>query len=317
MDECVLRLVNLTKRFGALTAVNNLNLEIKKGEIFGFLGPNGAGKTTTIRMIVGLIKPTSGFVEINGVNIQEDFLNAIKGIGAIVETPAFYPYFSGKKNLEILFNISGSSLSNKEKDIKISELLDLVKLKDREQDRISTYSQGMKQRLAIAGALVADPDLIILDEPTNGLDPAGMREIRELIKNLAQQKHISVFLSSHILSEVEQVCERVGILDCGNLISSGEVRSLLKRDTEEFCVLMNDTGNAYEVLKEEKDILEITREGKDKIILTVKRDFSDSLGKLLYGKGIYPEEIKKIEESLEKYFLRITNNTQKELHKES
>ena len=309
MNDCILKLTGLTKKFGSLTAVNDLNLEIRKGEIFGFLGPNGAGKTTTIRMMVGLIKPTSGFVRINGVNIQKDFLGAIKGIGAIVETPAFYPYLSGKKNLEILFDISGKEQTGKEKIRKIDELLELVSLGNRGEDKVVTYSQGMKQRLALAGTLTGDPAIIILDEPTNGLDPSGMKEIRELIKNLAREKQISVFLSSHILSEVQQVCERVGILDRGNLISTGEVASLLKKDTEDFSIIVKDSEQAYLKLKGNGNIIHVEKVNNEHLVITVKTDFSEKLGTLLYKIGIYPEEIKRQEETLEDYFLRITKNT--------
>jgi len=308
MDDCILRLTNLTKKFGSLTAVDGLNLEIKKGEVFGFLGPNGAGKTTTIRMMVGLIKPTSGYAEINGYNVQTDFLNAIKGIGAIVESPAFYPYLSGKNNLEILFDISGINLPANEKKRKIEKLLKLVGLEKRCNDNVGTYSQGMKQRLALAGTLVADPDIIILDEPTNGLDPSGMKEIRELIKNLAEEKNISVFLSSHILSEVQQICNRVGILDKGKLISTEEVATLLKKETENFLVRIKDSETAFTALKENTNIIEVKKAAHDHLLVTVASSFSDKLGPFLYEKGIYPEEIKKHEETLEDYFLRITGN---------
>ncbi len=306
MKDIVLRLVNLTKKFGSLIAVNNLNIEVNRGEIFGFLGPNGAGKTTTIRMIVGLIKPTSGFVEIDGINIQKDFLGGIKRIGAIVESPAFYPYFSGRKNLEILLDISNSGLSGKEKQKRISELLARVNLEDRGKDKVSSYSQGMKQRLGIAGALIAEPEIIILDEPTNGLDPAGMKEIRELIKNLARDKDISVFLSSHLLNEVEQICDRVGIIDKGNLISLGEVKSLLKRSFENFVIVVNNAEKIFNDLKNEKWIIDVKIRKDREIHIKIDCRYSEKLGSLLHDKGIYPEEITKVSETLEEYFLRVT-----------
>lgn len=307
MVDRVLKLVDLTKKFGSLTAVNGLNLEIHSGEIFGFLGPNGAGKTTTIRMILGLIKPTSGYVEIKGFNIQKDFLKGIKGIGAIVESPAFYPYLSGEKNLEILYDISGSPVKNNNRQKKISELLEIVKLGERGQDDVSTYSQGMKQRLGIAGALVGDPGIVILDEPTNGLDPAGMREIRELIKNLAGEKQISVFLSSHLLNEVEQVCDRVGIIDKGNLLSLGEVKSLLKRDTEGFIIVVDEPEKSYKIIENEDWLMIGEVKSERELYLKIRKEYTDKLGAFLHEKGVYPEEITRRPETLEEYFLRITS----------
>ena len=211
--EVILRTVGLTKRFGAFTAVDGLDLEVRKGEVLGFLGPNGAGKSTTVGMILGLIAPTAGRVEYSGVSL--------KRIGAIIEAPAFYPYLSGRDNLHALALAAGGAPTGR-----IDQLLEYVGLTDRPKTPYRTYSMGMKQRLGIASTLLLDPALVILDEPTNGLDPAGQREIRSLIPQLAREGR-SVLLASHLLHEVEQICDRVAILRRGKLLQVGTVSEIV------------------------------------------------------------------------------------------
>jgi ABC-2 type transport system ATP-binding protein len=189
----------LTKKFGKRTAVNNLNLEIRKGEVFGFLGPNGSGKSTTVSMIVGLIRPTAGSVNAFGMDLKDNYWPIIRRLGTTIESPAFYPYLSGRDNLE-LFSIAIGGIP----PTKIMEVLERVNLADRAKDKYKQYSLGMKQRLAIAAALLRDPELIILDEPTNGLDPAGYKEVRDLIPSLASENR-TIILCSHLLHEVELV----------------------------------------------------------------------------------------------------------------
>ena len=204
--KIILRTTGLTKRFGKRTAVNNLNLEIRKGEVFGFLGPNGSGKSTTVAMLVGLIAPSSGDINIFGMNLKEKYWDIMRRVGATIESPSFYPYLSGWGNLELFSTaIGGISPS------KIKEVLERVNLLDRAKDKYKQYSLGMKQRLAIAAALLRDPELIILDEPTNGLDPAGYKEVRDLIPSLASENR-TIILCSHLLLEVELVCDRVAII---------------------------------------------------------------------------------------------------------
>jgi len=212
----------LTKSFQGKTIIDNLNLNIKKGDVYGFLGRNGQGKTTTIRMITGLIFPNSGEIEINGLNLKKDFKQAISQIGAIVENPVFYDYLSGYENLSLMVNLIPGI--GKEK---IKEVLEVVGLTNRAMDKVSAYSLGMKQRLGIANALLNDPQLIILDEPTNGLDPQGMIEIKEMILQLSSEKDITFFISSHLLHEVGQICNRVGILNDGKLLAEGGVSELI------------------------------------------------------------------------------------------
>lgn len=213
----------LSKAFGQRLAVDALNLSIPQGAIFGFLGPNGAGKTTTMRMLLGLIHPTAGSARILGHDIISERAAIVRQVGAIVEAPAFYPYLSGRDNLRILARVSGIA------ERRIGEVLELVDLTARARDRVKTYSLGMKQRLAIAAALLNHPRIVFLDEPTNGLDPAGTVEIRDLIRRLGREGH-TIFLSSHLLNEVEQVCTHVAIIHQGRLVAQGPVADLLQQD---------------------------------------------------------------------------------------
>ena len=216
--ETVLSITNLTKKFRRLTAVNNLNLEVKRGQVFGMLGPNGSGKTTTLGMLMSVINPTSGSYSWFGEAPTHHFR---KKIGAVLEHPIFYPYLSGQKNLELNAMIKQCPPEN------IPNVLELVELADRRDDKYKTYSLGMKQRLAIASALLNDPTVLILDEPTNGLDPMGIAEIRELIKKIAANGK-TIILASHLLDEVQKVCSHFAILRKGNLIHSGPVEEVSK-----------------------------------------------------------------------------------------
>jgi len=206
----------LTKRYGTTAAVEDLDLSVHAGEVYGFLGPNGAGKTTTLRMLLGLIRPTSGSVRLFGAAPGAQSLSRV---GALIEGPAFYPYLSGRANLKVLADHAGVRRT------RVDGVLELVSLTDRAKDRYSTYSLGMKQRLGLAAALLKDPDLVLLDEPTNGLDPAGMADMRVTLRALADEGR-TVLLSSHLLAEVEQICDRVGVLDHGRLIAETTVTDL-------------------------------------------------------------------------------------------
>lgn len=220
--EWVLECLDLTKQFGTFTAVTDLTFRLKAGEVLGFLGPNGAGKSTTVGMILGLIRPTKGVVKITGKELTSDPALVAEKVGAIIENPAFYPYMSGRDNLEALAIAAGDV----EKD-RIDILLKLVNMHDRADKKYKTFSLGMKQRLGIAATLLTNPALVILDEPTNGLDPAGQREIREIIPRLAEEGH-AVLLASHMLHEVEQVSDRIAIVRKGQLIKEGSVNALLE-----------------------------------------------------------------------------------------
>ncbi|MDQ7910914.1 ATP-binding cassette domain-containing protein [Phytohabitans sp. ZYX-F-186] len=205
----------LTKRYGQLVAVDRVSLTVRPGEVYGFLGPNGAGKTTTLRMLLGLVRPSSGTVRLFG----EDVGQSLGDVGALIEGPAFYPYLSGRDNLRVLARYAGCPAG------RVGVVLDLVDLTDRAGDRYGTYSLGMKQRLGVAAALLKDPKLLILDEPTNGLDPAGMADMRRLIRRLGAAGK-TVLLSSHMLGEVQQICDRVGVVSGGRLIAESTVAEL-------------------------------------------------------------------------------------------
>ncbi|HVD47192.1 MAG TPA: ABC transporter ATP-binding protein [Candidatus Limnocylindria bacterium] len=216
-----LRAIALSKSYGKRLAVDHLDLQVDRGELFGFLGPNGAGKTTTIRMALGLVAPTNGSVEVLGVEVRKNRAKVLPRVGALVENPALYGYLSGRNNLRAFGDLLGGVGEKR-----IDEVLEIVSLNGRDKDKVKTYSMGMKQRLGLAVALLNDPDLLILDEPANGLDPAGIVEMRDLLRGLAADGK-TVFISSHVLSEVQQICTRVAIINHGKLIRLAPVAELL------------------------------------------------------------------------------------------
>lgn len=222
MTNTILKCENLNKSFGKKKILKDVSFTIKKGDILGFIGPNGSGKTTIIKLILGLNSIDSGNVTINGFDIKKDFESAIKGVGAIVENPDMYMYLSGYENLKLVANMYNVSSS------KIDEVVKLVKLEGRIKDKVSKYSLGMRQRLGIAQALINSPNLLILDEPTNGLDPEGIKELRDLLKNLAKKENIAVLISSHNLAELDSFCNKVCIIQNGTIIESNEVKKLKK-----------------------------------------------------------------------------------------
>ncbi|MCB9560507.1 MAG: ABC transporter ATP-binding protein [Kofleriaceae bacterium] len=218
----VLTTRGLTKRYGRRLAVDDLTLSVARGDVYGFLGPNGAGKTTTMRMLVGLVHPSAGEVRVLGEPVSPRRRGPLRRVGAIIESPSFYGYLSGRDNLRMLASLTGPCPPSR-----IDAVLDRVELRDRADDPARIYSHGMKQRLAIAAALLPGPELILLDEPTNGLDPMGIRDMRALVRSLAHDDGLTVFLSSHLLGEVEQVCNRAAIVSAGRARWEGEVAALL------------------------------------------------------------------------------------------
>ena len=217
----ILEANNLTKSFGLRKAVNNLSLQIPDGSVYGFLGPNGSGKSTTIRIMTALISPDAGEVFINGKSIKKNGNKALSDVGALIERADFHKHLSAKTNLKMLARMDGTDFSN------IQKVLDRTGLGDRANDKVKTYSQGMKQRLGIAQALMGNPKLLILDEPTNGLDPEGMKEIRDLVGELSSEG-ITVFISSHLLDEVQKICSHIAMINSGKLITAGKIEDLLK-----------------------------------------------------------------------------------------
>ncbi len=254
----VLKTINLSKRFRQRWAVNDLNLTVERGQIFGFLGPNGAGKSTTIRMLLGLIKPSRGSFEFFEQDGRNKGTAVLKKIGALVEKPDFYLYLSAARNLQMLGELSGGVTRKR-----IAEVLEIVKLQDRIDDKVKEYSHGMRQRLGIAQAILNDPELVLLDEPTNGLDPVGIKEIRELIVSLARDFGKTIFLSSHLLHEVEQTCTHMAIIDNGKLVVQGDVHDLLKA-TDFFVteIIVDEPERARMILADDVRIDKITIDGK-------------------------------------------------------
>jgi ABC-2 type transport system ATP-binding protein len=243
--SAVLRTRGLSKRYGTRLAVDNLDLEVDRGELFGFLGPNGAGKTTTIRMALGLVAPTGGSVEVLGRDVRSHRAVVLPRVGALVESPALYGYMSGRDNLRAVGDLLGGTSSRR-----IDEELEIVSLKGRDRDKVKTYSMGMKQRLGLAIALLNDPDLLILDDPANGLDPAGIVEMRDLLRELAASGK-TVFISSHVLSEVQQICTRVAIINHGRLVRVAPVAELL-RAPGEFEIRVDDPTRLVQALQREE-----------------------------------------------------------------
>ena len=298
-EEVVLRTNGLSKRFGKRWAVKDINLEVHRGDVFGFLGPNGAGKSTTIRMILTLLRPTAGSIEILGRNLHKNRSSVLSRVCGIVETADFYLYLSAYKNLEIL----GSMTRKVQKD-EIMEALILVGLHSRAFEKVKTFSHGMKQRLGIAQALLTQPDLIILDEPTSGLDPQGMKEVRELIKRLSSESGMTIFLSSHLLSEVELVATRMAVINRGELIVQGLVSELLDREETDYFIQVSPPESAVELIRSLPwvEILS-TQTGKIEVRLEPQR--SSELNRLLVINHVevssfYPHR------TLEEYFLKIT-----------
>jgi ABC-2 type transport system ATP-binding protein len=314
-DATIISTSRLTKVFGNLVAVNDLHLQVMRGDVFGFLGPNGSGKTTTIRMLLGLIRPTAGRAILFGMDTAYQLPDILQRVGAIVETPVFYPYLSGLDNLRIIAAASGMMIG-KANDRRLAEVLEIVELRCYEKLAYRKYSLGMKQRLGIAAALLADPELVLLDEPTNGLDPAGMIEIRRLIQRLSALGK-TIFLSSHILYEVQQVCNRVAILQKGNLMKQGEVSELLRR-SEQIEVRLereDETHYALHLMQQAREQgtnwiagarIERSARGWPVIIINAPGNRSSEINALLARHGLFAAEIHPREGSLEEIFLEVT-----------
>ncbi len=298
-----LEVKDLRKTIRKREIIKGLSFTLYRGEVFGFLGPNGAGKTTTIRMLVGLIKPTSGTILISGKNVQTQFKEAMKKLGCIVENPELYPYLSGWENLEYFARMDPSITQNR-----LGEVAKMVGLTDRIHDRVGTYSLGMRQRLGIAQALLGNPHLLILDEPTNGLDPAGIREMREFIRFLAKNEGLSVLVSSHLLSEIQLLCDRVAIILDGKIIRTDTVESLLA-EQERVIWKVEPIQAAKKLLQEETDV----KEGEDQTLITpyIEEQIAD-WNKKLVNAGIKVKEMEAKLPALEDLFLELTGGTHRD-----
>jgi ABC-2 type transport system ATP-binding protein len=286
----------LTKVIGKRTIVENVSFTINAGEVFGFLGPNGAGKTTTIRMLVGLIRPTAGRVTICGYDVRRDFEKALSNVGCIVENPDLYRFMTGRENLEHFARMLPVDLSE------VDRVGEMVALAHRLDQRVGTYSLGMRQRLGIAQALLGSPRLMILDEPANGLDPAGIREIRELLRRLARDQHMAVFVSSHLLAEIELMCDRVAIIHKGQLLREGSVHDLISSHKEmEFRV--GDVGRASEIVRARGLAF---RADTDRLWISMDENDAPALVAALTADGVAVFHAQRHVETLEEMFLQAT-----------
>jgi ABC-2 type transport system ATP-binding protein len=287
----------LTKRYDSMVAVDHLDLRVEKGEIFGFLGPNGAGKTTTMRMLLGLIRPTSGSASILGLDVATDLPAILARTGSMIEEPAFYPYLSGRDNLRAMARLSRIS-----EDL-VAGVLQRVDLTSAADKHFKAYSMGMKQRLALGAALLADPEILILDEPANGLDPAGIVEMRDLMKELKHEGR-TVLISSHVLHEVEQICDRIAIVNGGRIVVQGRVEELLHHN-DKVEIRIDQPQEAADVLSTVPWIGHVDR-SIDHILVSAPLERAAEINRLLADQGLYAAVIKPQEESLEQYFLEVT-----------
>ena len=298
----VLSARNLSKKFGSREAVSDVSFDLFSGEVFGFLGPNGAGKTTTIRMLVGLARPDRGSVRIQGVDLSRDFATAMSHVGCIVESPDLYRYLSGRENLLHFARMLGAGAESR-----IPELARLVSLEQRLDDRVQTYSLGMRQRLGIAQALLGAPDLLILDEPANGLDPAGIREIRHLVRLLADEKGLCVFVSSHLLAEVEQMCDRVAIIHRGRTLAQGPARDLLHRGNGRVRFSVEPADRALDVLRRRfPDRGAEAGDGAGTVLAEIPREDVPDAVTALAAEGVRVYSVERASSSLEEIFLEVT-----------
>lgn len=294
---------NLTKFYQQLKAVDQLSMHVDEGDIYGFLGPNGSGKSTTIRMILGLIKPTSGTIRLFGESAASGKNTPLKRIGALVEKPDFYNYLSARKNLEILGKLSEVRPLKK----RVDEMLDIVGLSNRGHSKVKTYSQGMKQRLGIAQALLHDPDLVILDEPTNGLDPQGQKEIRELIIRLREERKITVLISSHLLFEMEHMATRMIIINKGKVLVEGSVSELLRESEQQLTISFENPDETRSFIAESQWSKQFAGQDQQKLFFRITRDLVPDLTSFLASKGSRITAVEPVR-SLEDFFLQITEN---------
>jgi len=303
-DYKIVEVKNLVKNYGSFSAVKDVSFDVYQNDVFGFLGPNGAGKSTTIRTILSLISPTSGCINLFGKSLQHNRDEILSKIGCIVEKPDFYKFLSAKKNLELFARISGKNINQS----KISELIEFVGLSGRENDKVSGFSHGMKQRLGIAQTLLNDPELIILDEPTTGLDPQGIIDIRNLIIQLKTEKKKTVIISSHILSEIELIANRMIIINKGKSIVQGKVSDLLNEQEIIVHFKLDNLSKAIQVLKSEPEFAPcVIKSSEDDLFIHTSFDSIPTLNKLFCKNNIGVSLIE-TKRKLEDYFLRLINS---------
>lgn len=300
-SENIIRIENLHKHFKEVKAVDGLSLSVNQGDVYGFLGPNGSGKSTTIRMMLSLVTPDEGKIELLGEDLGRNQHRILGRIGSLIEKPDFYEYLSARKNLELLVKYGGVDVSQN----RIEEVLEMVGLKARAGSKVKTYSKGMKQRLGIAQAILHDPELIILDEPGSGLDPSGIKDIRELIMLLNRDLNKTIFLSSHLLYEVELIANRMVIIDRGRKVVEGAVDELLDRFEVKTIFEVDDPVNSLELLQQSSFKMEELQIENGKLVVKAKREIIPKINEFLVNKGVSVESIRKVQ-ALEEYFMTIT-----------
>lgn len=301
MGNYIVETVGLSKEFKRFKAVDNINLKIEEGKIYGFLGPNGAGKSTTLKMLLGLVKPTKGQIKILDMDINKNREDILSKIGALIESPSYYRHLTAYENLEILRRVLKLEKNS------IEEVLKTVKLWEVRNKKVKEFSLGMKQRLGIAEALIGNPKLLILDEPTNGLDPVGILEIRELIKSFSKEKGITVIISSHILSEIELIADNVGVINKGRLIYQGTLEKLKEKGTDKIVVGIEN----FKSCKDE--VIEILisngykiNEGEDKLVISCKKSLTSKICRMIVLAGYDVNYLAYERNSLEEIFLELT-----------
>jgi ABC-type multidrug transport system ATPase subunit len=290
---------SLTKSYGDFKAVNNLDICVPEGKIYGFLGKNGAGKTTTIKLIMGLIKADSGSIHVFGKNVVKDRLWASRNIGSIVETPGFYENLSARGNLDITAEMFGICRK------RIDEVLEIVSLIDTKGKKVKDFSLGMKQRLGIANALIHSPQILILDEPTNGLDPSGIKDMRNFLRNLSDSKHITIMISSHILGEVQQLADYVGIIDKGSLVEEAEIQAIRDLEQSFLQIEVDKMQTSIEILNRMEMKYEIEA-GLLKVFC--KKSMNSIINKNLVQKEVNVSNLSSVSQSLEERFLSVTED---------
>ncbi|MBJ8006944.1 MULTISPECIES: ABC transporter ATP-binding protein [Bacillus cereus group] len=300
----ILSVRDVKKVMGKKTLVEDISFDVKQGEVFGFLGPNGAGKTTTIRMLVGLIKATEGTISIGGYSIKENFREAMRQIGSIVENPELYTYLTGWENLKQFARMLGDI-----SDERIIEIAKMVHLDERIHDKVKTYSLGMKQRLGIAQALLGNPKLLILDEPTNGLDPAGIRELREFIHKLVKEENMSVFISSHLLSEVQMICDRVAIIHKGKMITVAPIEELIKTASDRVEWVVTPVSKAKGMLDAAEEVEEVSIED-ERLLCRMDVASISVWNKHFVENEIDVHSVKELVFTLEDLFIELTRGEQ-------
>lgn len=298
----IIKTNQLTKAYKGKEVVSNVNMKVKKGEIYGFLGPNGAGKTTIMKMLTNLVKPTSGEIEIFGEKLTNSSYEVLKRMGSIIEYPVFYDRLTARENLELHCEYMGYYDKKA-----IDAALDLVKLKDIENKSVKDFSLGMKQRLGIARAIITKPELLILDEPINGLDPVGIKELRDLFHMLCREYGMTMLISSHILGEMEQIADTIGVISDGKLIKEVSIDEIHEQNTEYIELVVNDVKKAFYVLDEILQLTNFKVVGESRFRIYDTGALQSEVSKALILNGVMIEEINKKNHSLEDYFLTLIN----------